>query len=1076
MGHLSPENVIAFIDQGQALTEPAVREHLDSCDECRELVAHTVLSDANPGVLPIGHHLGRYQLEALLGSGAMGTVYLARDKELDRRVALKLLNAAGRVMLEARALARLSHPHVVAVYDVGSCEGRAFISMEHVDGETLAERMGRGLPPRTAVELLVQAGEGLAAAHEAGVIHGDFKPHNALIDRSDRVRVADFGLAQIRGNVAGGSSTGAGTPRYMAPELFAGATAGPLSDQFSFCVAFYEALSGRPPFAGETLEALTAAMNSPIRPPALEGVPALVSAAILRGLDPEPVRRHKDMRALLDAVRHAQLPSPRSGRRKLVAAGGLALLSVMAIAALFMSRRRVSPPAVALAGFRNLTGDPAEDWVETALLEVTNAELHGGGELRVTPHREMERARLDLGLPAGDDAASLTKLKAYFGVNQLISGSYRRTAGSSDTYVLEMNDALSGASLLSLPFSATPAGIEQVSTRAAHVVRSALHVRELPLSDGSDIAAGYPSLPEASRLYAQGVAKLDTEDFWGAQQLLSRADALEPHQPIILSALSYALQELGYKARSRESAKDALEHAGRLSREQRLAIEAQYQAAALHWDAAIQAYAALRALAPDDADYGIYLVRAQTAAFRLDDAEASLAELKRQPRRTSGRLLVSLLEYDLADARNQRAKATQIASFMVSEAHRRGAQDMEGEGRRHQCNEELAEGDLHQALDHCQESLRLCEAVHDLRCVGWALLTEAGIFHFQMRSAESVQALVRADQIFRELDNPRSRVSVLANLGEVYLLAGRVEEAESVSRQSLALIAQVGGYAHMEQDALLHLGSALALQGRSSEASAVLEQGLERARQSGDRWFEGLARRELARMLLFKGDLPRAVGELEAARPLVSGDKFSLHDVEAALGSALLEQGDVTAARTHFSAALDSATTPSPFDRAGGLEQARMALADGDQAGALRWANESLTLWQDQGRPAFEARARALIAWIELRRGRRARAREQLRSVSSLLRGCKDLDARSVTVLLAARTWMALGEGQRARDLLQPLVQDLVLAGWGPRRLEAERLLCASSGPGAPKGRCARSAAEWSRRGWLTWVGDPRGA
>jgi serine/threonine protein kinase len=231
--------------------------------------------------LPRGTAIGRYVILERIGMGGMGIVYSAYDYGLDRRVALKFLRPStdagarereARMIDEAKAMARLSHPNVMVVHDVGRFDEHVFIAMELVDGTTLAEWLRlRQRRLDEIVRVLLQAGEGLAAAHAAGLVHGDFKPDNVLVGTDGRVRVTDFGLAHSDPLDCGG-----GTPGYMAPELEVGA-ADSRSDQFSFCVTVDEALEG-------------------LR------VPAHVERAIARGRTADPDARHPSMRALLSAL------------------------------------------------------------------------------------------------------------------------------------------------------------------------------------------------------------------------------------------------------------------------------------------------------------------------------------------------------------------------------------------------------------------------------------------------------------------------------------------------------------------------------------------------------------------------------------------------------------------------------------------------------------------------------------------------------------------------------------------------------------------------------------------------------
>ncbi len=220
--------------------------------------------------------VGRFRLLQRLGEGGMGTVYAAFDDRLDRKIAVKLIRPSRlegaevreRTLREARALARVSHPNVVHVYEVGEIEEQLFVAMEFLSGPTLRAWLdAQPRPWREVLQVFAQAGEGLAAAHAQGIVHRDFKPHNAMLGADGRVRVLDFGLARLgevemartEGGVRQGDGaltmTGAvlGTPAYMPPEQWTSGQVGVHSDQFSYCVALFEALYGYRPFAGETV-------------------------------------------------------------------------------------------------------------------------------------------------------------------------------------------------------------------------------------------------------------------------------------------------------------------------------------------------------------------------------------------------------------------------------------------------------------------------------------------------------------------------------------------------------------------------------------------------------------------------------------------------------------------------------------------------------------------------------------------------------------------------------------------------------------------------------------------------------
>jgi eukaryotic-like serine/threonine-protein kinase len=284
-----------------------------------------------------GDRIGRYVLLEPLGSGGMGFVYAAYDPELDRKVAVKLLHdfptggmssggGRNRLLEEARALASLSHPNVIAVHDVGLHDGRVFVAMEFVDGQTLRQWLSREKPsPAEILRAFSEAGAGLWAAHRAGLAHRDFKPDNVMIDTEGRIKVLDFGLARSLENQSDASTPGSllvdgpntvglvGTPAYMAPEQFAGLRGDARSDQFSFCVALYEALFRHRPFKGRTFAELAASTlaDDVTMPATVDGVSPGIREALERGLAKEAEQRFASMQELLAELAPPESKPPR---------------------------------------------------------------------------------------------------------------------------------------------------------------------------------------------------------------------------------------------------------------------------------------------------------------------------------------------------------------------------------------------------------------------------------------------------------------------------------------------------------------------------------------------------------------------------------------------------------------------------------------------------------------------------------------------------------------------------------------------------------------------------------------------
>jgi serine/threonine protein kinase len=392
---LPDEDVLCFVEgRLEAARVAALEAHARVCVTCEQLIAAALaagsVAQAHSGrddrlVLDPSRGLtrdalvGRYTVLSLVGRGGMGEVYAAYDPQLDRRVALKLLSpsygignvrAEARLLREARAIARLSHPNVIAVYDAGMVGDRIFVAMEYVDGQTLASWLAA--KPRSRSEILEVfrgAARGLAAAHASGLIHRDFKPQNVMVARDGTIRVTDFGLVQrlyadkeADGRESPpGQDDGAldltltrpgeliGTPLYMSPEQFKLEPTDARTDQFSFCVALYHALYGEHPFWAEPKTGIGRlkedVVAGRIRPaPARAAVPPWIRRVLVQGLATAPQARWPSMTELGAALERPLRPEPEHdpavGRReRMLVCGAMAVLGVVALVVLDLLRR-----------------------------------------------------------------------------------------------------------------------------------------------------------------------------------------------------------------------------------------------------------------------------------------------------------------------------------------------------------------------------------------------------------------------------------------------------------------------------------------------------------------------------------------------------------------------------------------------------------------------------------------------------------------------------------------------------------------------------------------------------------------
>ena len=407
-----------------------------SASDFREQLAAVAVSARH---LSPGQKVGRYELESELGAGGMGVVFLARDTDLDRPVALKVLPAtfagdaerAARFAVEAKAASALNHPNILTIYEIGHDGDTLYIATEFVDGVTLRQRLAAGaLPPAEALAIVEQCAAALSAAHEAGVIHRDVKPENIMVRRDGLVKVVDFGLARMSGAgtpAAGVTQAGRvmGTPRYMSPEQARGQSLDARSDIFSLAAVLYELVTARPAFGGETTAEVFGALLG-AGPPSIAASPGLrrLDPLIARALRKEPEQRYQTMAAFGADVAALRANAGTGLRWKLAAAA--AVVAVAALSA-YGWRERFRPPpppniqSLAVLPLVNASGDPDEDYLVDGITDQLTADVARATSLRVISRTSAMQYK--------DAALRLPDIAATLNVDGVIEGSVRRADG-----------------------------------------------------------------------------------------------------------------------------------------------------------------------------------------------------------------------------------------------------------------------------------------------------------------------------------------------------------------------------------------------------------------------------------------------------------------------------------------------------------------------------------------------------------------------------------------------------------------------------------------------------------------------
>jgi serine/threonine-protein kinase len=491
----------------------------------------------------------QYRLERELGRGGMGVVYRATDTTLDRPVAIKVVHPElaahasiiRRFLAEARTIARLRHPGIVAVHAAGTAEGLLYYVMDEVEGESLRDRLDREgkLPVADVARIVADLAAALDAAGRAGVVHRDVKPENVLLERgTGRALLADFGIA--RAMVAdGASSTGqgvaVGTPAYMSPEQAAGEEVDSRSDLYGLGIVAYEMLAGHPPFQGSNRVVVSKHIAE--RPVPIERVraecPKPLAGAVMRALEKHPAERWQTGEEMRQAVAGERaLPARRTVRRPAVLAAAAVALAALGTT-IGLARRSDGPPAgvnprhsILVLPFDNLRNDPAVDWMREGSVSMLGLNLSQWNDLTVVDQERLHdligRHDLERSQDIGLDLAR--RLAREAGVWTVVLGDFAQV-GDSLHLAARVYDVATGARL-------SIARVDDRSGEDARPLFDQLAAQLLNLSGApTDLPVGLARSTtqslEAYRSYLAGVDRLDRWDLAGAERDFNRALAID---------------------------------------------------------------------------------------------------------------------------------------------------------------------------------------------------------------------------------------------------------------------------------------------------------------------------------------------------------------------------------------------------------------------------------------------------------------------------------------------------------------------------------------------------------------------
>ena len=973
----------------------------------------------------------RYRLVRFIARGGMGEVYEALDLELGEHVALKTIHpdrvgdrgAVERFKREIFLARKVTHRNVCRLFDVGFHESTTFLTMELLQGDTLAARirqLGR-YAPADALPIVQQMAAALDAAHAAGIVHRDFKSPNVILCGS-RAVVTDFGLA--RGTQATDESLSRsgeiiGSPGYMAPEQVEGRAAGPAADVYALGVVLFEMVTGKLPFVADTPMATAIKrlrQKAPSPREAASDLDATWEQAILRCMELKPEDRFPSAGAVaraleqrmatgLESTHALALPPVRRWRWM-----AIPLALAVAAAAYFAWPRAKSSivqtsagrRAVAVVGFRNTTGRADAAWLGSALSEMLATELGATETLRAVPAETVARVKLELGLGEADSLApeTLARLRKNTGADLVVIGSYV-ALGNKVRVDLHLQDAVAGQTVASLSETGEEAALFDLVERAGGSLRQRMGAEPVPPAALSQVRATVPQNSDAAKSYAEGLARARIYDLTGARTLLAKATQAEPGFALAHSALADVLWELGYERDARAEARKALDAAADLPREDRLLVEARHERMTGEQGKALDIYGALHRFFPDDLEHGVDLMHAQIAAGKPKEALATLDELRKLAPPLGDDPRLDLAEADaVADSDFHRAQTA--AERAAQKAQAQGARLLLAQARRAQgtalanlgkhqdalaafeearkMREALGDrggaavevinmavqrgalGDPDADLQLCADALAICREIGDRIHEVWALGEIGAAHHDKNEVGLARESWEQARTLAHELGRTADEANFANNLAVMLMRTGDVDGALAHWDDVLSA-ARETGTKNLEATTQFNIGAARLRKGDLSPAKWALGESLRLRHELGDAAGQAWAEERLAAVAVEQADLDGAQKHAEHALAIAKQPELTAR-IHLVLADAARERNDEVAAQKHITQARTLAQQAKKDEVLAmcDLLRATLALDAADAKTAAELARSAADNFGRQGNHRHEASARALAA------------------------------------------------------------------------------------------------------------------
>ncbi len=1025
----------------------------------------------------IGKTLSHYRIEEQIGRGGMGVVYRAHDEQLDRDVAIKVLPSRTladeatrkRFRQEALSLARLNHPNIATVHEFGTEGDIDFLVTEYIAGITLDSKLARGaLPPEQVMRLGGQLAAGLEAAHREGVVHRDLKPGNLRLTTDGRLKILDFGLAQLMPHVSELGMTVTltqseeitGTLPYMSPEQLAGAPADALTDIWSAGAVLYEMASGKRPFEQPTPALLMSQILNQ-RPESVAkknpSVPEYLDHVILKALAHERTQRYQsaaELGAALELPSSTALPVMRKkfSYSRWIAVVIALLILIGALAGYRMLRRKAAQSSsaaavnrrksVAVLGFKNLSENPEKGWLSTALSELLTTELSQGNELRVIPGESVALMKASLALPDADSFSqpTLKKIRQNLGSDDVIFGSYLPLGNGVLRLDVRLQDAVAGETLASVSEKGNESEIDDLVGRAGAQLRTKLGIAALSDVQSALVRASLPANAEAARLYAQGLERLRVFDAQAARDLLERAAKLDPEHAPTHSALAEAWRLLGYESKAKDQAKQALALSAKCSREEQLLIEGRAHEMLNEMPQAVESYRALWQFFPDDIDYGLSLIRVQNAAGHANEAESTLSDLRKLSASGADAARIDLAEARIAAALSDFKRQQSASENAASESRAVGASLILADALQ-------IEADAWERMGQSQKPLELSNEAHALYV---SAADQGGAARVLLRMGDQLsdqgdyegakKKFQEALPVFQEIGAKKSVRATLERIGNVYYSEGKMQEAKKCYEQSLSYDREIGDLVGLASD-YGNLANALDGMGDLQGSLKMQLDSLAAFNELNDRRGSSATLNNLGNLQVEIGSLDQADNYYNQALALTReiayrrGEPYPL----SGQGDVLLARGNLPEAQKRYEAALALCKEMGDEDFTAQLNVglATIALLEKRYGDGEALSKNAIAAYEKANSAGNGAWAGAVLARNLLADGKLAEAQAAVTKAAELVRQSTLLAPHFEVILAEARVNAKSGKTADALQSLQSLLSSARKSGYSLYELQA---------------------------------------